>query len=204
YWDALPARSQYAQNDLEAAQWPWVRSFSGAPNSGANAGAPNSPLVQITAVAGQLSAGTPAGPWTSWQSTLFDDPKYKGAWSQQSSLEIEREVTRNPLFSVAYVGSINGRLPYTGKANAANQASPQGTAPAAIDAFRAIPWMTSNLNYTQSIGSGEYNALQAKLQRRFSKGLTSLISYTWSKSTDNSSGYFVVENGAGQNGSFLS
>jgi hypothetical protein len=201
YWDALPARSQYAQNDLEAAQWPWVRSFSGAPNSGANAGAPNAPLVPITAVAGQLAAGTPASPWNSLQSTFFDDPKYKDGWSQQYDLEIQREVTRNTVFSVAYVGSVTGRLPYTGKANAASQASPQGTAPAVIDALRAIPWMTSNLNYTQSIGSGNYNALQAKLQRRFSKGLTSLISYTWSKSTDNSSGYFGVENGAGQNGS---
>jgi hypothetical protein len=103
--------------------------------------------------------------------------------------------------SVAYVGSVNGRLPYTGKANAARQASPQGTAPATIDTLRLVPWMTSNLNYTQSIGTASYNALQARLERRFTSGLMSLISYTWSKSLDNSSGYFGVENGAGQNGS---
>jgi hypothetical protein len=201
YWDALPARSQYAQNDIEAAQWPWVRSFSGAPNSGANAGAPGSPLVPITAVAGQLSAGTPASPWNSLQSTFFDDPNYKDGWSQQYHLEIQRELGRNMALSVAYVGSINGRLPYTGKANAASQASPQGTPPATIDALRLIPWMTSNLNYTQSIGTASYNAFQARLERRFTSGLMSLISYTWSKSLDNSSGYFGVENGAGQNGS---
>ena len=201
YWDALPARSQYAQNDIEAAQWPWVRSFSGAPNSGANAGAPGSPLVPITAVAGQLSAGPPASPWNSLQSTFFDDPHYRDGWSQQYSVEVERQLTPNTMFSVAYVGSVNGRLAYTGKANAARQPSPPGTLSAQIDALRAIPWMTSNLNYTQSIGSAHYNALQMKLQRRLSKGLTTLISYTWSKSIDNSSGYFGVENGAGQNGS---
>ena len=85
----------------------------------------------------------------------------------------------------------------------ARQASPQGTSAATVDTLRAIPWMTSNLNYTQSIGSASYNALQTKLQRRLSKGLTTLISYTWSKSIDNSSGYFGVENGAGQNGSYV-
>src|SRR5205814_2894587 len=158
YFDALPARSQYAQNDLEAAQWPWVRSFSGSPNSGNNAGAPGSPLVPITAVAGQLTAGPPASPWNSLQSTFFDDPNYKDGWSQQYSLEVQRQLNSSTVFSLAYVGSFNGRLPYTGKANAARQASPPGTPSATVDALRAIPWVTSNLNYTQSIGSSHYNA----------------------------------------------
>jgi hypothetical protein len=201
YFDALPARSQYAQNDLEAAQWPWVRSFSSSPNSGAGAGSSGQPLVPITAIAGNLTAGPPSSPWNSLQSTFFDDPHYKDGWSQQFSVEVQRQLNSSTVFSVAYVGSVNGRLPYTGKANAARQASPQGTPATTVDALRAIPWMTSNLNYTQSIGSASYNALQTKLQRRLSKGLTTLISYTWSKSIDNSSGYFGVENGAGQNGS---
>jgi hypothetical protein len=196
YWDALPARSQYVQNDFEAAQWPWVRAFSGAPNSVVGA-----PLVPITSVAGQLSAGPPASPWNSLQSSFFDDPKYKDGWSQQYSFEIQRQLTPSMVVSIAYVGSVNGRLPYTGRANAARQASAPGTALAQIDQLRAIPFMTSALNYTESIGSSHYNALQTKLQRRFSRGLTTLISYTWSKSIDNSSGYFGVENGAGQNGS---
>jgi hypothetical protein len=152
-------------------------------------------------VVGQLTAGPPSSPWNSLQSTFFDDPNYKDAWSQQYSFEIQREITPNTLLSVAYVGSVNGRLPYSGKANAAKQASPQGTPLATVDTLRAIPWMTSNFTYTQSIGSGNYNALQVKLEKRLTRGLSSLISYTWSKSIDNSSGYFAVENGAGQNGS---
>jgi hypothetical protein len=196
FYDALPARSQYVQNDIEAGQWPWVRAFSGSPNSVTGA-----PLVSITSVAGQSAAGPPASPWNSLQSSFFDDPKFRDGRSQQWSLEVQRELGPSMVFSVAYVGSVNSRLPYTGRANGARQPSPDGTPKATIDTLRAIPWMTASLNYTQSIGSASYNSFQTKLQRRLSKGLTALISYTWSKSLDNSSGYFGVENGAGQNGS---
>jgi hypothetical protein len=61
--------------------------------------------------------------------------------------------------------------------------------------------MTPGLHYTETIGYGDYNALQVKFQRNMARGLMTLVSYTWSKSLDNSSGYFGVENGAGQNGS---
>src|ERR1044072_2194029 len=36
YWDALPARSQYAQNDLEMAIWPDATAFAGTANATAN------------------------------------------------------------------------------------------------------------------------------------------------------------------------
>jgi hypothetical protein len=196
YFDALPARSQYTQNDIEAAQWPWVRAFSSSPNNVVGA-----PLQFITSLAGQLSATPPPSPWTGLQSNFFDDPNFKDGWSQQWNLDIERELTPSTVLSVAYVGSKNGRLEYTGNANAASHASPPGTALSAVDALKAIPWMNTNIHYTQSIGSGSYNSLQVRFQRRLTRGLMTLIAYTWSKSLDNSSGYFGVENGAGQNGS---
>jgi hypothetical protein len=40
-------------------------------------------------------------------------------------------------------------------------------------------------------GKADYNALAAKLRRRFSSGLTYLVSYTWSKSIDTGSGIRV-------------
>jgi hypothetical protein len=58
-----------------------------------------------------------------------------------------------------------------------------------------MPWATAGITYAQSIGYSNYNALEAKLQRRFANGLNSLLSYTWGKSIDTSSGYFNVENG---------
>lgn len=199
YFDGLPARSQYAQNDIEAAQWPWVRAFSGNPNN-----VVGSALVPLVNAAGNLAAPVPASPWTSTQSTFFDDPKNKDAWSQQWNLEIQRQLNSRSMISLAYVGSKNGRVPYTGNANAASAPSPAGTPLAQVDALKAIPWMNPNIHYTQPIGYGTYNSLQARFQRRLSKGLLTLIAFTWSKALDNSSGYFGVENGAGQGGSAVS
>jgi len=110
------------------------------------------------------------------------------------------------MVSAAYVGSENGRLDYEGNANAANQASPNNTCAktdtacnnayiAAIDSLRIMPWATAGITYAQSIGYSDYHALEAKMQRRFANGLVSLLSYTFGKSTDTSSGYFNVENG---------
>src|SRR5204863_7261969 len=107
-------------------------------------------------------------------------------------------LTSTMIVSAAYVGSKNGRLPYTGFANAARQASPNGTPNTVIDALRPMPWVAANINYSRSIGYSNYNALQASFQRRFSRGLHTLVSYTWSKSIDVSSGYFnSAENGPG-------
>jgi Carboxypeptidase regulatory-like domain/TonB dependent receptor-like, beta-barrel len=199
YWDAIPARSQYAQNDLELAVWPDATAFAGTVNSRANFADGAARL--ITDIQGNFPTPLPTtNPWFP-NNTFGDDPKLKDGYSSQWHLEVQRELTSNMMVSAAYVGSKNGRLPYTGFANAANQASPPpGNDPAkvaAIDALRPMPWAAANINYTQSIGYSNYHALQTKLQRRFSGGLHSLLSYTWSKSIDVSSGYFGVENGPG-------
>jgi hypothetical protein len=199
YWDAVPARSQYAQNDLELAVWPGTTAFAGNVNSSANFADGASKL--ITDIQGNFPTPLPTtNPWTP-ANTFGDDPRYKDGYSHQWQLEVQRQLTPAMMFSAAYVGSKSGRLPYTGFANAASKASPPpGTDPvklAAIDALRAMPWVAANINYSQSIGYANYNSLQAKLQRRFANGLHSLLSYTWGKSTDVTSGYFNVENGAG-------
>lgn len=52
--------------------------------------------------------------------------------------------------------------------------------------------------YDNSIGSSNYNALEAKLERRYARGFHALVSYTWSKAIDTgSSGWYSAENGPG-------
>lgn len=195
YWDALPARSQYAQNDLEATVWPDATAFSGNANASANFA--NSTAFNIIQLQAQGFA-TPLPTTNPWSLTGFPNtPDYKDPYSQQWHVEVQRELTNNSMVSVAYVGSTNGRLPYAGFANAARQASPNGTANSVIDALRLMPWVSAGITYTTNIGYSNYNALESKFQRRFAKGLSTLISYTWSKSIDVSSGYFNVENGPG-------
>jgi Carboxypeptidase regulatory-like domain/TonB dependent receptor-like, beta-barrel len=196
YWDAITARSQYAQNDLEMAVWPDATAYAGTVNAIADfttGAAANIIALQSKGFPNPLPT---TNPWTP-ANTFADDPKLKDPYSHQWHLEIQRELSPNLLFSVAYVGSKNGRLPYSGFGNTARQASPNGTPNATIDALRPMPWMAANINYTTSTGYSHYHALESKLQRRFSRGFHTLVSYTWSKSTDIGSGYFNAENGPG-------
>jgi len=196
FWDALPARSQYTQNDIEGASWPWTTAFAGTAN------ATGAPLQPITSLVGAFPTPVAAtNPWSAVSGAFADDPNYKDGYSNQWNVEVQRELGPKTMVSVAYVGSRNGRLAYTGFANAAPTPSPNGTPLAAIDAKRAVPWMVANIRYTESIGSSRYNALQAKFDRRLSGGLQTLVSYTWSKSVDTTSGYFGVEDGAGSRSS---
>ena len=195
YWDPLPARSQYAQNDLEATVWPDATAFSG--NSNASANFTNGTAFNIIQIQGQGFA-TPLPTTNPWSVSGFpNDPRYKDPYSQQWHVEIQRELTPTSMVSVAYVGSKNGRLPYAGFANAARQASPNGTPNSVIDALRLMPWVSAGITYTTNTGYSNYNSLESKFQRRFSNGFSTLVSYTWSKSIDVSSGYFNVENGPG-------
>ena len=221
YWDTLAGRGQAAQNVLEKAVWPDALALNGDFN-----GSNLSPgqLRTIDTIQGTLGNSLPAPtPWTS--GSFFVAPTYQDPYSQQWNIEVQREFTPNLMFSVAYVGSKNGRLDYEGNANAARVPSPAATDPvqttafgvttcgprpnpvtpawtacqaaylASVDSFRAMPWATAGITYAQSIGYSDYHALEAKMQRRFANGLVSLLSYTFGKSTDTSSGYFNVENG---------
>jgi outer membrane receptor protein involved in Fe transport len=199
FYDTITARSQYTQDDIEGAGWPWTPGFSGSANT------PGGPLTPITRlVGGFLSPTARPSPWNFGPWVWMDDPNFKDTRSQQWNLDIQRELSPNMMVSVAYSGSTNGRIPYTGYAFAATRPSPNSTCAAGnaaclqsylagIDALKPYPWIDSAIHYSQSIGISRYNALQVKFERRMSRRLQMLLSYTWSKSLDNSSGWFGVE-----------
>lgn len=87
--------------------------------------------------------------------------------------------------------------PFTGFANAASQPSPAKTPLTTIDTYKYMPWMTPGWHYSTPTGYANYNALLAQFQRRMTQSLNTIISYTWAKSMDNSSGWFNAENGTG-------
>ena len=212
YWDALPARSQYAQNDLEAEVWPDAVAFAtGNVNTdGSLVPGAATPFRFLNQIQGNFPVTLPTtSPWAI--GGFSDDPRYKDPYALQYHLEIQQELSAHSMFSVAYVGSQDGRLPWSGLANAARQASPNSTCAstdtacknaytASIDAMRPMPWVNIN-NYTMSIARSSYNGLETKLDHRFSNGLSSLVSYTFSKSIDEGSGYFGVENSLAGGGS---
>lgn len=224
YWDSMTARSQWAQNTLEANLWPDAGPFNATANSCTNGNTTIAPSCSfVPGFAGpvgpamniiqQQQAGfaNPLPPYTGqtgnpWnQGGNQNDPNYKDGYAQEWNLEIQRELTSKMMVSAAYVGSRSGRLVYSGNANASPvpqvpcaNGAPGNPCRAAIDLLRPMPWVTSSATYARSIGYANYNALEARFQHRLSHGLSSLISYTWSKSLDTSSGYFgSAENGLG-------
>ena len=174
-----------------AGSWPAVGSVSGqvALNG---LGQPLSPIEKNFATIGvALPAASPWG-----QANWYFDPHHRDSRSQQWNVEVEREMTKNLVLSVGYVGSKSDRLDVTGLWDTAQSPGP-GT-PDQVQAKKPFPWYQQTSFYGTDHGFSHYNSLQAKLNRHFSNGLQYLVSYTWSKTTDaGGSGWFGVENGAG-------
>jgi len=187
-WDALSAKTQFPQHNLEW-RWPSTQGFSGVAN------VTGDPAKYIKDLQGQFPGVLPdaAGPWnaTGW----MNDPQRKDGYANQWNVEIQHQFTQSTMLSVAYVGSYNGRLDRTGLGNIARTPGP-GT-PAEVNARRPVPWMGGVFRYSTSTGSTYYNGLQIKAERRFANGLQSLLSYTWSRSIGNTSGWFNAEEGSG-------
>lgn len=197
-WDALPSRSQYGQHQFESWGWP---QFSGIDTGDINR--EGQPVTLLETLQNNLPFALPRpDPWNS--SGWFNDPDRKDAYSHQWHLEIQRQMTNNLMMSVAYVGSQNGRLEYAGAAQAPTRPGIDSTGrrltPAELNQIRPWPHIQGSFRYEDDIGYSNYHSFQYKLQRRLTNGLSTLVSYTWSKSIDTSSGWFNAENGIGGNG----
>ncbi|MBS1823422.1 MAG: carboxypeptidase regulatory-like domain-containing protein [Acidobacteria bacterium] len=199
-YDTITGRSQYAQNSVEGLAWPYTKGITNqttnVQTSGIWPGGAGNSLVGITSLAGNFpNPVIAASPWLT--SAYMTAPDYSDARSHQYNLEVQQQLTPSIIFMVGYAGSKNDRLSYSGKINAARQASPAGTPAATIDALKLIPWSSPSWTYSSSTGYSNYNALLVQFQKRFSQSLSTIASYTWSKCMDNSSGFFGVENGTG-------
>jgi len=121
------------------------------------------------------STGGPAIPSASWVEQPFRD-----GYVQQWNFNIQRELTSSMGMTVGYVGSKGTHLDMAYDANA-----PAPTA-SFIQASRAYP-MFAAINVRSAGASSVYDALQVSVEKRFSRGLSFLAGYTYSKSIDNSS-----------------
>jgi len=173
----------------------WPATGSGFTNAPTNQ--PGQPLTTVEQTFSTVGTRLPdPSPWNtvSW----FMDPHHQDARSQQWNLEIQREMSKSLAVSVGYIGSKNDRLDLTGLFNTATTPGLATDTPAQINARKPFPWYNVTPFFGTSHGNGNYNALQAKLERKFAHGFQYLVSYTWSKSIDmGSSGWFDAENGPG-------
>jgi hypothetical protein len=105
----------------------------------------------------------------SMQGTLYGfDPNLKLPYTLQWSAALEQQLGRNQTLTASYIGTVGRRLLASEDVN------------------------NPNPNYLAAVlvaneGRSDYNALQVQFQRRLSKGLQALASYTWSHSIDTGS-----------------
>jgi hypothetical protein len=113
-------------------------------------------------------------------------------YTEEWNFGIQQQLGATTALSVDYVGSHGSRLDLNTFFNTA----PPG--PGAQPARRPYPYITPT-NFERTNGRSSYEALEVSLNRRMSKGLSTLLSYTWGKSLDIScSGWAGVEGCANQ------
>jgi hypothetical protein len=101
--------------------------------------------------------------------------QYSGQWF----LDVQRELAGNMVWVIGYQGSSTKHIQYSLDIN---NPGPHPTIPAARRRLR--PERTA-VNLSEPGALASYNALVTRLEKRFSRGVTFLTSYTWSHNIDN-------------------
>jgi hypothetical protein len=94
--------------------------------------------------------------------------------NQHYSLSVQQQLSPKTVFDIAYVGNHGLHLQATDDFNDPSPAAGAVQARRPYQPWGAITFQSQDLGTT-------YQALQAKIERRLSDGITGLISYTWSK-----------------------
>jgi hypothetical protein len=105
---------------------------------------------------------------SNFQTLIGFDPNLKSPYTLQWNAAIEQALGTQQSLSVSYVGASGKRLIQTASITNPN------------------PNLTSAVLVTNA-GTSDYNALQLQFQRRLSRGLQALASYSWSHSLDTAS-----------------
>ncbi|HEV7798453.1 MAG TPA: TonB-dependent receptor, partial [Pyrinomonadaceae bacterium] len=149
------------------------------------------PFRNLFDVGVPLSIGVVVAPGTRFAAPtggrlLFNDPNRKDELYHQYNLTAQWEFRPSWLAEVGYVGSMGRNLLVVQNIGTANDQGGPGS--------REVLGINEVIA-TRYRGKSNYNALQSKLEKRFSRGLSILASYTWAHAIDDSPGG-ICSNGA--------
>ena len=114
-------------------------------------------------------------------------PDLKVARIQQWSFSVQRELSPNTVVEVGYVGAESIHLPNLTDLNFSFPVFSSKDVVAQPVVYTPPPYTqlgSPGFNYTDSARTASFNSLQAKVERRFSHGLTFLSSFTWGRALD--------------------
>ncbi len=103
------------------------------------------------------------------------------SYVHEYNLQIQREVFKDAVFSIGYVGDIGKKLTFYYDGN--QQVF------GAVPGVRPFPNLGS-VNVQATRGNSSYNSLQTQFERRMSNGLQLRASFTWAKNIDDGDGAF--------------
>ncbi len=181
FFDNWAGVLQYAANPQGT--WPSVSSLSAA-NLNYPKAAQTTPTVRGSnpIPSSVFPAATPFE-----QVAFFRDPNGKNPYSIQYNFGVQHQIGAG-IVTLNYVGAGGRRLDLGGFYNVA-----QAPGPGNARDRSPYPYIRPT-RYQWSWGRSSYQALQFLYDRRFSKGLTMLVSYTYSKAIDiGCSGWFGTE-----------
>jgi hypothetical protein len=178
YFDPESNTAQEDQNTFGL--WPTSTNLNASYNLIGN------PQTTINQIDGQVLSPTTTGvPWGT--QSYFWDPAKKNPMSQQWNVDLQQQWSKSVVTTIAYIGSLQTRVDLTLDENAATTPGPGNYNASAVNARRPFPFYGTDTKFGTSLGRGNYNALQVKIEKRLSHDLQGLIAYTWSKSMDNGS-----------------
>ncbi|HKA00645.1 MAG TPA: carboxypeptidase regulatory-like domain-containing protein [Candidatus Solibacter sp.] len=109
-----------------------------------------------------------------------NDPHLRNGMVQQWNFTLQYAFARDWVFEAGYVGNRGLHLTRFWNANQARLPGP----PTDLTVRRPYPTF-ADVQYMDAGGSSYYNALQTRLEKRFSRGFTMLHAFTWSRGIEN-------------------
>jgi Carboxypeptidase regulatory-like domain len=174
YYDPTSNTTQESQNTFGT--WP------SSTNLNLNYNNVGDNLTTVNQVDGQsLSPETTGVPWGT--QGYFWNPRKKDPMSEEWNVSVQQQIGRNMVATIAYVGSHSTRLDMTLDANTAQTPGPGDAS--VVNSRRLWPFYGTDTHYGTDLGLSNYNALQVKLNKQYSNGLSLLVAYTWAKTLDN-------------------
>ncbi len=119
---------------------------------------------------------------------------YKTPYYENYNFSIQRQLTKSSALTVSYVGGVSRHLETFPGTNLQSVLLPTTANP---QQYVPFPDFSRGSSYLDSIGISSYNALQTKLEKRYSSGLAMLISYSFQKTLTDAGDSL---NGGGLNG----
>jgi len=121
----------------------------------------------------------------------YMNPLEKNPYSDQWSFGFEQQLGVNTTLTANYVGAASRRLDVGGYYNVATTPGPGDAA--TVTSRQPYPYIPPTY-YDRSTGSSDYDALEISLNRRAAKGLTYMVSYTYSKTmSEGCDGWYGAE-----------